>query len=277
MSDKAMAIIQARMSSTRLPGKVLKPLAGKPMIWHIVQRAKACEQVGEVVVVTSTDPSDDPLADFCGVSGIKCYRGELHNVLSRYTEVLEQSPHDYFVRITGDCPLIDPNFIDKQLLALRTFDADLVWLDTSVSVLEGQAAHSTRSLKVIASQSEHPDDLEHVGSRYLAEYPEEFRIIGMQPPESLSKLNWRITVDEAKDYEVMWHLYEALWDGDLIPLRLALVWLAQNSDVSELNKTVEHSAINQELAAKRLDWKHYLALYCDWNPSNWSKALYERH
>ena len=264
MSGQAIAIIQARMSSSRLPGKVMMPLAGHPMIWHIVERARACRLVEKVVVATSTEKSDDPLVAFCQQEGIDCFRGSLDNVLSRFIKILDDYPYEYCVRITGDCPLIDPEFIDKQIFALQTNDADLVWLDPSVSVLEGQGAHSASSLKLIASKSQHPDDLEHVGSRFLSEHPDKFRIIGMHPPESLSNLNWRITVDEVQDYRMMQHLYEDLWDGEPVPLEAAFTWLAQNSDLSKINKKVEHSAINQELAAKRRAWKRHIALFFDW-------------
>jgi len=264
MSGQAIAIIQARMSSSRLPGKVMMPLAGHPMIWHIVERARACRLVEKVVVATSTEKSDDPLAAFCQQEGIDCFRGSLDNVLSRFIKILDDYSYEYCVRITGDCPLIDPEFIDKQIFALQTNDADLVWLDPSVSVLEGQGAHSASSLKLIASKSQHPDDLEHVGSRFLSEHPDKFRIIGMHPPESLSNLNWRITVDEVQDYRMMQHLYEDLWDGEPVPLEAAFTWLAQNSDLSKINKKVEHSAINQELAAKRRAWKRHIALFFDW-------------
>jgi len=234
------------------------------MIWHIVERARACRFVEKVVVATSTEKSDDPLAAFCQQEGIDCFRGSLDNVLSRFIKILDDYPYEYCVRITGDCPLIDPEFIDKQIFALQTNDADLVWLDPSVSVLEGQGAHSASSLKLIASKSQHPDDLEHVGSRFLSEHPDKFRIIGMHPPESLSNLNWRITVDEVQDYRMMQHLYEDLWDGEPVPLEAAFTWLAQNSDLSKINKKVEHSAINQELAAKRRAWKRHIALFFDW-------------
>ena len=264
MRGQAIAIIQARMSSSRLPGKVMMPLAGRPMIWHIVERARACRLVEKVVVATSTERSDDPLAACCQQEGIDCFRGSLDNVLSRFIKILDDYPYEYCVRITGDCPLIDPEFIDKQIFALQTNDADLVWLDPSVSVLEGQGAHSASSLKLIASKSQHPDDLEHVGSRFLSEHPDKFRIIGMHPPESLSNLNWRITVDEVQDYRMMQHLYEDLWDGEPVPLEAAFTWLAQNSDLSKINKKVEHSAINQELAAKRRAWKRHIALFFDW-------------
>ena len=138
MTKPAIVIIQARCSSSRLPNKVLKPLAGQPMIWHIVQRARACENAGHVVVATSVDPSDDALAKFCAETEIECYRGSLSNVLSRYLGVLEHYDYPYFVRITGDCPLIHPPFIDRQIQALITHDADLVRCDAPSTLLEGQ-------------------------------------------------------------------------------------------------------------------------------------------
>ena len=148
---KAIAIIQARCSSTRLPGKVLMPLAGAPMIWHIVKRAQACQHVDKVVVATSSEASDDPLADYCDQVGLVCYRGSLGNVLSRYINLLRQYPHDYVVRITGDCPLIHPPFIDRQLELLHFYKGDMVLLDRSSSVLEGQGVHSSSSLRLVSS------------------------------------------------------------------------------------------------------------------------------
>jgi len=240
------------------------PLAGQPMIWHIVQRARACELVSEVVVATSSEPSDDPLAEFCINSDIRCYRGSLNNVLSRYTNILAQGSSDYCVRITGDCPLIDPEFIDKQIWVLRQYEADLVWLTEPVTVLEGQGVHSTTSLRYIAERTEHSDDLEHVGSRYLSEHPEKFRIIGMRPPKSLSALNWRITVDEFRDYELMESLYRDLFVGQIVPLSKALIWLAENLDKAALNQLVKNSTVNQQLASKRRAWEQKVDIYCDW-------------
>lgn len=109
MKKAAIAIIQARMSSSRLPGKVLKPLAGKAMIWHIYQRAKMCQLVDKVIVATSTEKSDDLLSVFCKENNLNVYRGDLNNVLSRFVEILEKDQYPYFVRITGDCPLICPD------------------------------------------------------------------------------------------------------------------------------------------------------------------------
>jgi len=251
MTKPAIVIIQARSSSSRLPGKVLKPLAGQPMIWHIVQRARACAQVDRVVVATSVEPSDDALASFCNEAGIDCHRGSLANVLSRYLAVLEQDDHPYFVRITGDCPLIHPPFIDRQIQALIAHDADLVRCDALSTLLEGQGACSTRSLRQVAQATDHPDDQEHVGARYYAEHPEAFRTVGLQLPLDLQDTRWRLTVDEAADYQLMVKLYEALYQGEPIPLTAAIAYLQRHPEVAAVNRRVEHSAINQELAARR--------------------------
>lgn len=250
-TPKAIAIIQARCSSTRLAGKVLKPLAGKPMIWHIANRAEACEHVDQVVVATSTEVSDDPLAEFCEQAGLECFRGSLSNVLSRYLAVLAQVPHAYVVRITGDCPLIHPPFIDRQIELLHRHDADMVRLDQPSSLLEGQGVHSSRSLRQVAERSTHPDDLEHVGSRYFSEHPELFRTVELQIPEQLTENQWRITVDEIYDYTLMAQLYGKLYQGNPIPLEEAASFLQSHPELAAVNQSVKHSLINQELTAKK--------------------------
>ena len=265
----AIAIIQARMSSTRLPGKVLLPLAGRPILWHIVQRARACKEVDEVVVATSTDPSDDQLVSFCEGNDIVFHRGSLSNVLSRYTEILDKKPHDYYVRITGDCPLIDPDFIDLQLQALSSMSADFVWLSSPVPVLCGQGAHSSRSLFQGASASCHPDDLEHVGSRYFSTHPNEFKIVGLNPPQELVSEKWRVTVDEPVDYLLMQELYKSLWeDNGYIPFNKALKWLNDNSMVSSINNHVVESVANQEQTSRLMTLQKSVVSFYEWTLSN---------
>lgn len=245
--SSAIAIIQARCSSTRLPGKVLKPLARKPMIWHIVERARECQLVDQVVVATSIESSDDVLANFCRSEGITCHRGSLTNVLSRYLDILALNPHKYVVRITGDCPLIYPQFIDRQIEVLAEHDADMVRLRQPSTLLEGQGVHSSRSLWAVAEQSCHPDDLEHVGSRFFSEYPHLFRLVGLDIPPYFSSKRWRITVDEQADYDMMSSLYDDLYENAPIPLMKALAYLEANPVLVERNCQVPHSAINQEL------------------------------
>jgi len=254
MKKTAIAIIQARMSSVRLPGKALKPLAGKPMIWHIYQRALKCKLVNKVIIATSTEKSDDPLAVFCERNNLNVFRGDLNNVLSRFLEILEKDPHPYFVRITGDCPLICPTFIDQQIMALYKFDGDVIWLERSCSSLEGQGVQSSRSLSYINKNSMDSEDLEHVGSKYLAENPGEFKIVEMNIPEDLCANKCRLTIDEENDYRLMKILYDNLYRSEPIDLLNALIWLNSHPDVANVNKGVFHKRLNIELAEKRTLW-----------------------
>ena len=254
MKKAAIAIIQARMSSSRLPGKVLKPLAGKAMIWHIYQRALRCELVDKVIIATSNEVSDDPLALFCEENNLNVFRGDLNNVLSRFLDILEKYPHPYFVRITGDCSLICPAFIDQQITALYKFDGDVTWSERSCASLEGQGVQSSRSLFYIDEKTTDPEDLEHVGSKYLAENPDEFRIVEMDIPENLCVNKYRLTVDEKNDYRLIKTLYDNLYSSEPIDLSDALIWLDNHLDIADVNKNVVHKKLNIELEEKRSLW-----------------------
>ena len=116
------AIIQARMSSSRLPGKVLLDIAGQPMLVHIVERARSARSVEQVVVATTTDPSDDPIEQLCAQRGYDCFRGSLPDVLDRYTQAARQFEAHTIVRLTADCPLLDPSVLDLTVEALAGND-----------------------------------------------------------------------------------------------------------------------------------------------------------
>lgn len=252
-----IAIIQARMSSSRLPGKVLLPLAGKPAIWHIYQRAMQCREVSKVYVATSTDSTDDPLAEFCHREGFNLHRGSLDNVLQRFLDIRQQHPEsDYLVRITGDCPLIEPPFIDCQIQAVRQFDGDICWSPLGSSALEGANAISWRALEKIHSVSSSEEDREHVGSPYMAAHPEQFRIVETGLPEELTSCPFRLTVDEEPDYKVMDALYTALWDkrqNTSISLRESIAWLREHPEKA-VNQAVHHSAINVKVHGQIARW-----------------------
>jgi len=117
---RVVAIVQARMSSSRLPGKVLLPIGEQPMLVHVVERARRSFLVREVVVATTTDPSDDPIEQLCIERGYACARGSLHDVLDRYYQAARAFQADVIVRITADCPLIDPQVIDRTLQAYHS-------------------------------------------------------------------------------------------------------------------------------------------------------------
>lgn len=117
MTVNKLAIIQARMSSSRLPGKVLLDIAGQPMLQHVIERSRKAKMVDGVVLATTTDPSDDVLEQFCQKQGVLCYRGSLPDVLDRFYQTAVQFHADAIIRLTADCPLIDPIVIDLTVSA----------------------------------------------------------------------------------------------------------------------------------------------------------------
>ncbi len=115
MNPRTIAIIQARMSSTRLPGKVLHDIAGEPMLARVVERARRAKLVDQVVVATTTDPSDDPVAEFCAKRGYDFTRGSLDDVLDRYYQAAREYDADIVVRLTADCPVLDSDVVDQTI------------------------------------------------------------------------------------------------------------------------------------------------------------------
>ena len=128
-SGPVVAVIQARMGSSRLPGKVLMPVAGKPLLWHILHRLGQCRTVDQVAVATSIDPLDDAIEEFCAREGITCVRGPLQNVLERYRLAAEETGAQTLLRVTGDAPLIDPGLIDYLVTGMTKARGDFVQLE----------------------------------------------------------------------------------------------------------------------------------------------------
>src|SRR5258708_17620781 len=119
-----VAIIQARMGSSRLPGKSLAEIENRPMLWHVVQRVKRARQVARVVVATSVAPADDAIEKMCRENGVVCYRGSETDVLDRFYQVARTEKAAQVVRITADCPLIDPDVIDRVVRRFQWGDLD---------------------------------------------------------------------------------------------------------------------------------------------------------
>lgn len=126
MKNNTVAIIQGRMGSSRLPGKVLLDIAGKPMLQHVIERAREAQTLNSVIVATSNDPADDPIPAFCNELGIPCARGSLHDVLDRYYQAACAHNAGTIVRITADCPLLDPALVDSAVESLVSGAYDFV-------------------------------------------------------------------------------------------------------------------------------------------------------
>ena len=233
---------------------MLKKLAGKPIIWHIYKRAQECKFVDKVIIATSNEESDNKLADYCMNNDLDLYRGSLDNVLSRFIHILEKNPFKYYVRITGDCPLIDPGFIDSQIVALKKYDGDCVWAPASGTLFEGQGVHSSRSLFHIADNSSSLNDLEHVGSEYLSNHPEKFRIVELNIPDNLVRNDIRLTVDEMEDYLFFEKIYQSLWSGKPLRLMEVIDLLDKNPELKVMNQDIQHKKFNVETKNKIQNW-----------------------
>ena len=246
--SQPIAGIQARMGSTRLPGKSLVDLAGKPMLQRVYERVAAAKKMTQVVVLTSTSAADDELARFCKQAKIPCRRGPEQDVMRRYLDLADEFKPDYIVRVTGDCPLVSPDHIDLQIAALEHFDADFCALPSghSSSVLEGQGAFSTRALKA-ASTSTDPRDREHVGSFYFSKSAIDFRTVELHVDKLYLRDDLRIAVDEPADMQLAQAIFEhfAPSEGSLVPLAKALEWLDATPEVRNLNRVVANSADTQ--------------------------------
>ena len=126
---RVVAVIQARMGSTRLPGKVLKPVAGEPLLWHIVHRLKACRLIEEIAVATTTNPADEAIVEWCNAQNVTVVRGPEDDVLARYARAAEKLDADIIVRVSSDTPFLDAGFVDHLVATLIEQDGDYVLLE----------------------------------------------------------------------------------------------------------------------------------------------------
>ena len=203
-----LAIIQARSSSSRLPGKVLKPILGKPMIIHELERLQRSKRIDKIVLATSQDKSDDALADIVVKSGVEVYRGSLDDVLDRYYQCAKAYQPTHVVRITGDCPVIDWRVVDaviKKHLEERNDYTNETGrfpdgLDTEVFLFS--------ALKIAWENANLMSEREHV-TLYIKNHPESFKIGKLDSELDLSRMRW--TVDEPQDLELIQQIYGALY------------------------------------------------------------------
>ena len=211
MAARVLAVVQARMSSRRLPGKVLKPILGRPMLLHQLDRARRASAFDRLVVATSIDNSDDDVVRLCRESGYECERGSLHDVLDRFWQVASRDGAEHIVRLTGDCPLTDPAVIDLVVDAHLKTGADYTsnsrprptWPD-GLDVEVVRAGVLERAWREAATRS----DREHV-MPFVWNRPERFRLNTVSSEMNLG--HWRWSVDEPADFEFVEAIFTALY------------------------------------------------------------------
>lgn len=204
---KTVAIIQARMSSERLPGKVLKPIIGVPMMKRIVLRAQKAKNVDEVIVATSTDVSDDELYQFCVRENINVYRGNLNNVLDRYYQCATQSKADIIVRLTGDNALIDPEIIDRSIqIFINAEDMDYLHYCDELPLGMCTETFSYSALERAHANTDNAECLEHV-TLYMYRNKGAFSVLNYSDTSLSDHSELRWTMDTPQDYELIECIY----------------------------------------------------------------------
>ncbi len=212
--DTVGGIIQARMRSQRLPGKMLRLLGGRPLLQVVVDRVAASDRLDVVAVVTSTEPDDDPIERFCDAAGVACFRGDHENVARRYLDAVAHFGIEAFVRICGDSPLIDPRLIDHGLELLATGRYEVVTNNLRRTFPSGQTIEivTAAAYQRGFGRMTRPGHFEHV-TRYFYEHPLDFRLINFTADEDCS--SFRMTVDTQEDFDRI----EAFLAGIDRPLR----------------------------------------------------------
>ena len=210
--QKVVAVIQARTGSSRLPGKVLRPLAGRPVLAWMVRAATAARGVDEVVVATSTAPGDDAVAELASSLGVRVVRGSEDDVLSRFVLALEETSADAVVRLTADCPLVDPVLV-SQVVALWRADPTLEYVATTLqrTLPRGLDVELASRGALLAADAEARDHHRVHVTSYLYAADREFRRLGVVVAPAANDL--RVTLDTPEDATAIEAVVDRLGDA----------------------------------------------------------------
>lgn len=243
-----VAIIQARMASSRLPGKVLREIEGRSMLEMIIERLSRAELLEGIIIATTKDSSDNPLEDFALQSEVEIVRGSALDVLSRYISVLERNPEiTEIVRITADCPFVDPELVDELITHRRNINADYVsnrlpppWKRTFPLGLDIEVC-TVEALRLADQNADLLFEREHV-MPYLYEVPGRFEIDVIDHKEDLSEYRW--TVDTSQDLDAVRELAKRCgpepysWEKVLKIAR-------ENPWIGEINSQIRHKSVSE--------------------------------
>lgn len=240
---KVVAIIQARMSSTRLPGKVLKTASGRTMLDRMLERVRKSTMIDQVIVATTTDPSDNAIVRACHRYDTEVYRGSLLDVLDRYYQAAKQYQANIIVRLTGDCPLIDPRLIDDVVKALVDQQVDFAcnrlpppFARTYPIGLDVEAS-TIAALENAWRNADQKHEREHVFP-YLYAVPGRFKVIQLNHSENLGHLRW--TLDTPADLVLLRRVYRYFKGrNDFSWLDVVQLW-REKPALFEVNAQVSH-------------------------------------
>jgi len=237
---KIVATIEARMTSTRLPGKVMMPVLGKPILYYLVERLKSVPSIDEIVLATTLNKTDDKIIEFAISENISYFRGSEDDVMLRVVEAADSVDADIVVEITGDCPIIDPQIVEQTILMYRANNADYVsnghvrsfpdGMDTQVFALD--------VLKKSLSMTNELLDHEHV-TLHIRNNPQLFTKINFVAPPELDWPELGLTLDEQNDYDLLKIIIEHFSQENILFSCLEVVqFLRSRPDLLAINNHV---------------------------------------
>ena len=235
---KVVATISARMTSSRLPGKVLKDLQGKSVFYHHVERIRQCPMVDNIYLATSKNPLNKPLIEEAEICGIPYYAGAEEDILERYITIAKREKADIVVRIGGDQPLL--SYEIACCLINDYSDEDLLYVATPLSRGVGVELFSLGAMEKIRSAYRGP-----AVSKYMFEYPHLFKIRGLEVDDEFSRPEFRLTLDTDNDYELLKAIYERFYeDGIPVDIKEVFKFLDDHPELANINRFTHDKEIN---------------------------------
>ena len=234
MEHKVDAIIQARMTSTRLPGKVLMEVMGRPLLSFQIERLGFSKMIDSIIIATTTNKEDDPISELAQKEGLNFYRGSEDDVLDRYYQAAKEFKANNIMRLTADCPLIAPEVCD--IIANAYFESSVDYIRTGNTFTEGLDCEviGLRALTKAWLEAKLESEREHV-TLYIRNHPELFKT--MVKENDIDDSRYRITVDEEKDFIVVKTILENLYKEEEICFSIEEIknFLEENPDIYQLN------------------------------------------
>jgi spore coat polysaccharide biosynthesis protein SpsF len=243
---RVVASIEARLGSSRLPGKVLADVAGRPAIGRLVERLRCCETLDDLVLATTTAPADDRLAHWARAHDVPCYRGSEEDVLQRVVEAHQMMQSDVIVEVNGDCTLLDPEIIDMGVTTFLENDCDVVANVRKPSFPQGIDVQVFRvsDLRAVAETVSDPAVREHV-SLYFYEHPERYRILHLFAPRRWHAPQYRFQLDYPEDLAFLNEIYRRLepTHGNAFGVEAVMRLLEREPELFALNCHCEEKAV----------------------------------
>ncbi|MGE7090239.1 cytidylyltransferase domain-containing protein [Lysinibacillus sp. NPDC048646] len=238
---KTIVIIQARMGSTRLPGKILKPLGESEVLTYVTKRCLQINGVQDVIVATTASTQDDAIVSWCLEHNIKCFRGSENDVLSRFVDCANEYEPDYVMRVTSDCPFVDYEMASEMIAIMSKERKDIVLVDGELPRGLAVELISYSSLLKINEIGQEQRHREHV-TYYAYEFKEQFEAITYKVPVNRRAPDLRITLDTDPDYELI-RVVAGYFNDPLVSSVAVIDYLKGIPEVAKLNAHIEQKPV----------------------------------